>query len=178
MSAFARCSMRHLPLAVIDHVGVEEQEVRDPDPDAERLHFDPQAVAECLDPRLRRAVRAHPGAAQCRRSRRDVEHIAAAALEVRERRPVRVHDAEQVDLDHPLPRAQVLRAQRPTGRDPGVRDDHVQSTERLGSRVDGLRDVLAVGHVALCDERVLATARRDLRHPLGLEADQREPRAV
>ena len=89
---------------------------------------------------------------------------------MRERRAIGVHHAEQVDLDHALPGAKILRAQRATGCDPRIGHHHVETAQGIGRGIDRLRDLLKAGDVTLAEEGVLAATSGKLRQLVGLEA--------
>ncbi len=170
--AVAPVSAGQLSLRIAHHVGVKEQEVRDADVDAVRAQLDPDAVAHRLDPSLGRAVRAQSGRPEGGGARGDVQEVSPAALEVRQRRAICVHHPKQVDLDHALPCAPVLKAKWPAGGDSGVCDDDVKPTKRLGGAVHRARHLLEARHITLGHEGALAAARGYLMHPVGLEPDE------
>ena len=87
-----------------DHRRVQEQVVADLDGHAVGPELDPQRAPQRLDPRLRRPVGAEAGRREEGRGRGDQQEVAARREHMRQRRPDRTPDAEQVDVERVLDR--------------------------------------------------------------------------
>ena len=88
---------------VLDQFGVDPAEVGDAGAGAVRGELDPQRAAQRLDPRLGDGVGGVAHAVDEGVDGGDDDHLAAALDDLRQRRPDRAPDAEQVDLEDAFP---------------------------------------------------------------------------